>query len=87
MINKHGSQTCVTECPCVATFAVTVGVSCVGDLAAAMFAVQTAAGVEQLPLLVAQRTAVALGTIAAVRFVVQRDASAMDTSIDTRRPF
>ena len=43
-----------------------------------MFAGQASAGVEQLALLVAQGAAVTLGTLAAVRLGVQRDALSMD---------
>ncbi|MEQ2183738.1 hypothetical protein GOODEAATRI_001087 [Goodea atripinnis] len=47
---KECKPTCITEFPCVATFAVTVCVTSVRDLAAAVFAGETAAGVEQLSL-------------------------------------
>lgn len=69
---------CVTEFPSVATFTVTVGISCVWDLAATVFAGQAAAGVEKLPLLVTQGTTVTLCTLAAVWLSVQWDALSMD---------
>lgn len=44
-----------------------------------MFAVQATAGVEQLPLLVTQGTAVTLHTLTAVRLRVKWDALSVDT--------
>lgn len=71
--------TCVTEIPSVATFTVTISISSVRDLATAVFAGQTTAGVEQFPLLIAQGAAVTLITLAAVRLMVKRDTFAVDT--------
>lgn len=56
----------------------TVGVPRVRDLAAAVFAGQASAGVEELALLVTQGPAVTLHTLAAVRLSVQWDALSMD---------
>lgn len=69
----------VAELPSVAALTVTKGIASVRDLAATVFARQTTAGVEQLPLLVAQGAAVALVALAAIRLAVQWDASSMDT--------
>lgn len=64
-----------------------VGVARVRDLAAAVLAGKTPAGVEQLPLLVAQGTAVALVALAAVRLVVEWDAFAVNTPGETEQDF
>lgn len=72
-------QTCVAEVSGVAALTVAISVARVRDLAAAVFAGQTPAGVEQLPLLVAQGTAVTLVTLAAVRLMVEWDTFSVDT--------
>lgn len=64
-----------------------ISVARVGDLAAAMFAGQTPAGVEQLPLLVAQGAAVTFVALAAVRLMVEWDTFPVNTPGKTKPDF
>lgn len=77
-------RTCVTEIPSVATFTVTISISSVRDLATAVLAGQTPAGVEQLPLLVAQGAAVTFIALAAVRLRVKWDTFSVDAPVNTQ---
>ena len=56
-----------------------VRVARLGDLTASVFAGEAVAGVEQLPLLVAQGAAVTVLALAPVGLAVQRDALPVDT--------
>lgn len=78
---RVGGLTSVTQFSSVAALTVAEGVASVGDLTAAMFALQPLAGVEELPLLVAQGTTVALLAIAAVGLRIQRNTLPMNTPV------
>ena len=78
-LTTETKPTCIAQLSGVAALTVAVGVSRVRDLAAAMLAAQAAAGVEQLPLLVAQGAVITLGAFAVIRLADRGDALSMDT--------